>query len=149
MRSILGLILVLLIAIAVLPKDTLGQSKLDVRAKVGDKVYVIISNVKNEYRQDYEDFMNEVFFDLLASSKNELTQQAFRTSRWLIPEKQNEDKSWTYVFIIDPVIENATYNIDSLFRERYNATEAMHLIKRYESFMVGLTHFYSLKQSKY
>lgn len=149
MKHILGLLFVLLIVSVVLPNAALCQSKPNVRAQEGEKVYVIINYVKDECRKDYECFMNEVFFDILANSKNEQTQKALRTSRWLIPEAQNEDNTWSYIFIIDPVIENATYNIDSLFRERYNATEAMHLIKRYESFMVGLTHFYSLKQSKY
>jgi hypothetical protein len=149
MKIALRLLLAVLIAIAALPKDALGQSRLDVRAKEGENVYVIINQVKDEYRQDYEKFMKDVFFDALANSNNELTQQAFRSARWLIPDKQNEDKSWTYIFIIDPVVEHASYSIDNLFREKYSEEETKHLMDRYGSFMVGSEQFYSLRQSKY
>jgi len=139
----------LLIGIFLIPTFSKAQNKSENKAKEGEFVYVIVNYVKNEAKAEYEKFMNDVFMKTLMTSTKKVTQQAYSTTRWLIPASQNEDKSWSFIFIMDPVVDDANYSIENLFQEKYSATEANELLKKYESFMAKPMLFNNMIQSKY
>ena len=140
---------VLVLMSMLIPKNGFAQSKEVMRAKESGKVMMIINYVKDESKTEYEKFMNEIFFDLLSKSKNPLTKEKYQKTRWLTPSAQNENKTWTYAFVMDPLVENGDYGILPLFQERFSKEESEKLLEKYASFLAGPPDVHTLVQSKY
>jgi len=143
--------LVFLIAITVflLPGEAFSQSKSEMRAKEGENVMLIINYVKDEVKDDYETFMEDVFFKAITSSKLPKMDEQYLKSRWLVPTRKNDDNTWTYVFLMDPFVKDGNYQFEPLFEETHSKAEAAAIIKKYESFMGTATEFHFLTQSKH
>lgn len=114
-----------------------NHSKKTLRANEGDHVWLIVNHVKAESRQAFEKFMDDVFFDILANSTNPVRKEQYRKLRWLVPAAPNEDGTWPYAFIMDPVIPGTDYDIQKLFEDKYNPEKAAELMRQYESFIAG------------
>ena len=125
------------------------KGKEDRRAKEGQNTLLIINYVREESKMEYEKFMNEVFFDLLLSSKKPLMKEQYNQTRWLTPSKQNKDKTWTYVFFMDPVVKNGDYEFLPLFQEKYSEEEAKSLIEQHDSYMASPPDIHALIQTKH
>ena len=125
------------------------KGKEAMRAKEGETTLLIINYVKDESKMEYEKFMNEIFFDLLLSSKKPLMKAQYNQTRWLSPTRQNEDGTWTYAFFMDPLVENGNYEFPPLFEEKYSKEESEKLIGQYESFMASPPQVHSLIQTRY
>ncbi|MBK8489303.1 MAG: hypothetical protein IPL49_00015 [Saprospirales bacterium] len=125
------------------------KGKEDMRAKEGETTLLIINYVKDESKMEYEKFMNEIFFDLLLTSKKPLMKEQYNQTRWLSPTHQNEDGTWTYAFFMDPLVKNGNYEFPPLFQEKYSKEESEKLIGQYESFMASPPQVHSLIQTKY
>lgn len=135
-----------ILAIFLLPLSAYAQSKPS--AKEGEQVWLIINYVKNESKQSFEQFMDEVFFKVLSKSTAPQRAEQSQKTRWLTPAKQNEDGTWTYVFIMDPVVANAEYDIEKLFQEQYSPEKSTELFKQYESY-IARSDFHAIIQSKH
>lgn len=98
----------LLLVAFLLPLCAHAQSKSYTRSKEGDQVWLIVNYVKAESKQAFEKFMEEVFFKALTTSKIPERAEQYQKTRWLLPAQQNEDGTWTYVFIMDPVVPFST-----------------------------------------
>jgi len=132
-----------------LPLCLSAQSKETNRANEGEKVWIIINKVKAESKADYGKFMDEVFFDLLLDAKNPMMQKQYQHTRYLAPARQNKDQTWTFVFLMDAVVEGGNYEFLPLFMEKYSQEESEKLIAQYESFMAGPPEFHALVQTKH
>jgi len=137
-----------LLAFFLLPLSAYAQSKPGTKAQEGDKVWLIINYVKNESKQPFEQFMDDVFFKVLTKSQAPKRAEQNQKTRWLTPDKQNEDGTWTYVFIMDPVVANADYDIEKLFQEQYSAEKSAELMRQYESY-IARSDFHAIIQSKH
>lgn len=138
----------LLLAAFCMPLCVHAQSKTNTRSKEGDQVWLITNYVKAESKQAFEKFMEEVFFKALTNSKNPERAEQYKKTRWLVPAQQNADGTWTYVFIMDPVVPTANYEIEKLFQEQYSPEKAAEMFKQYESY-IAKTDFHLLVQSKH
>ncbi|MCO6480204.1 MAG: hypothetical protein J5I94_26430 [Phaeodactylibacter sp.] len=147
LKKNLSILLTAGLLLASLP--ALAQKKADMRAKQGEDVWLIINYVKDEAKADYEAFMADTFFALLQKSKNEKTRQQYQQTRYLKPARQNEDGTWTYIFLMDPVVEDGNYDIPELFMEVHSEEEAQKLMEQYESFMARPAEFHGLLQSEH
>lgn len=112
----------------------IGQSKGSMRAKEGEKVVIMITYVKAEAKEEYDKFMTE-FFDILLHDKSPMLQEQYLKARWLEPETQNEDKTWTYTVILDPYVEDGDYRFYPLFERKVGKEAAKELMQRYVSFL--------------
>jgi hypothetical protein len=126
-----------------------AQDKNTVRAHEGDKVWLIINQIKDDSKTAYLDWMNTHFLPLLANTTDETTKKQYQSTRWLEPIRQNTDKSWTYVFIMDPVIPKTNYDITTLLATKYGVEKAAALNKEYESFFAVPTVVHNLKQTQH
>lgn len=126
-----------------------AQTKEQMRSQEGDKVFLIINQVKDASKADYENFMHDIFFPLVTTSKMEKMQEQYQKTRWLTPARPNKDSTWTYVFLMDPVVEGGNYQFEPLFEEKYSKEEAAKLIKQHESYMAAPPKFHALVQSKH
>lgn len=111
-----------------------GQSKENMKAKKGEKVVIMITYVKAEAKEAYEQFMEE-FFDILLHDKSPMLQEMYLKARWLEPETQNEDKTWTYTVILDPYVEDGNYAFQPLFERKVGKAEAKKLMQRFSSYL--------------
>lgn len=127
------LLLLLIIACSFSNSDLIGQSKDKMRAQEGERVLILINNIKEVAKEDYEKFMDE-FFDLLLHDKSPILREQYLKSRWLTPVSQNHDKTWTYIFIMDPYVEDGNYEFEPLFERRYSKEETRKRIALHDSF---------------
>ncbi len=137
-----------LLAVFFLPLCVRAQSEINTTSKQGDQVWLIINYVKAESKQEFEKFMEDVFFKILTTSKAPQRAEQYQKTRWLTPAQQNPDSTWTYVFIMDPVVPNANYDIEKLFQEQYSPEKSAEMLKQYESY-ISRSDFHTLIQSRH
>ena len=125
-----------------------AQDKSANRAKASEKVWVIVNFIKDEAKADYLSWMNTYFLPALTNSKDPVIQKQYQCTRWLEPIRQNADKTWTYAFIMDPVVPNANYDIAFLLKQTYGEEKGAELSKQMESYFALPTLVYALMQSK-
>lgn len=126
-----------------------AQTKENNRAKEGDMVWLIVNHIKDDSKTAYVSFMDTHFLPLLVNATDETLKKQYQNTRWLEPNKQNADKTWTYVFIMDPVIRKSNYDITALLATKYGAEKAAALYKEYESYLATPTVAHVLKQTQH
>ena len=109
------------------------------------KVWIIISYVKENSKMDYEKWMTDIFWTPMKTTQDPLLKKQFAATRWLTPARQNEDKTWTYCFIMDPIIENGNYDIDHYLVKTYGETKGKVYLQEYEGFMAFEGQFHAMK----
>lgn len=108
------------------------------RAAAGETVWMVYNFVKPESRQAYERFLHDVFWPMgerLEGSDLE-RKRAFSHTRILHPTAANEDGTYTYAFVMDPVIEGAEYRILRLLQKGYGEAEGERIFR--EQFLGSL-----------
>jgi hypothetical protein len=114
-----------------------------IRAAEGERVWVLLNHVKGDEWEQHKDFVHNVLMP--AAEKADPT--AFRHSRFLHPAEQNEDGTYTSVFLMDPVIEGADYEILSLLRKVYGDEKAEEYIKLWSESLASPQAGYELIQA--
>lgn len=118
-------------------------------AKSGEEVWVIVSHIKVDKKVDYEKWMEEVFFAALHKTQNQLLKDQMKTTRWLTPKGQNDDQSWTYAFLMDPMVPNGDYDITTLLNKEYGEEKGKLHWEQYLSFMAKPVEAHILQQTNY
>ena len=120
------------------------QQPLFAQSQNAAQTWIILSDIKESAKADYEKWMTDIFFAPMQSSTNPVLKQQFSTARWQKPVRQNADKTWTYCILLDPAIPNADYGIESFLVKSYGETQGKTYLKQYESFMAtaGQIHFF-------
>jgi hypothetical protein len=108
------------------------------------KVWIIINYVKEKAKVDYEKWMTDIFFAPMQTTQDTTLKKQYATARWLTPVQQNEDKTWTYCFLLDPVVPKADYDIEHYLIKIYGDVKAKELLKQYEDFSAsGQIHVFN------
>ncbi|WP_221392042.1 hypothetical protein [Dyadobacter sp. NIV53] len=116
-------------------------------AKPGDKVWVFVNTVKADKRPQFEQFLHDIFW-AGAKKLGEDDQKVFLQTRILHPTAAEADGTYSYLFIMDPVIEGGNYDIKSLLTKMYGDSKAEQYYKIFEDASVGEQKGYRLTQSK-
>ena len=72
------------------------------RAANGEPMWIRLNYVKADKRELFEHFIH----DILRPAVERVEPDMARQVRFLHPTEPNEDGTYTYVFLMDPVIEN-------------------------------------------
>lgn len=107
-------------------QNIFGQSHLmdkSVRAGKGDTVYIFVNHIKQDKRQEFEDFVTNTFWGMSKKLPTK-DQQVFKHTRVLYPTKAEPDGTWSYIFIMDPVVPGGEYNIRTLLVKMYGEQKA-------------------------
>lgn len=104
------------------------------RAKQSDVVQVIILTVKENAKTDFEDWIDNIFYKALYNSPNQVRKDQLKVTRFLKPYEQNADKTWSYTWIMDPVLSGIDYNILFLLKEEYGEENALKYWEKYLTF---------------
>ncbi|NOT62634.1 MAG: hypothetical protein HOP19_20705 [Acidobacteria bacterium] len=121
------LMIVALMGTALLASDGFAQSKgkqAEPRQAVeGDEIWVVVNTIKADKREQFEKWVFEIFWP--AGMKLPAKERAvFEQTRVLRPIKANADGTWTYIYLMDPLIPGAEYNISRLLKRMFDEAKA-------------------------
>ena len=139
--SILGLFL--------LTQVSYAQSKQEMRAQKGEKVVIITATIKAEAKEDYEKWIRDIFYGVINNDKSPTMQEQYLKARWLTPTRQNEDGTWTYLFLMDPWVEDGDYHFQSVLERKYSKEETQQLLELELSYLAEPRKLYSTYQSEH
>lgn len=96
-----------------------------VRAAAGDTVYLIEHVVRADRREQFERFLATSYWPAvrLVARTDSGAARVLRQTRVLYPARPNDDGTFTYVFLTDPVVRGETYNILELLRRVHSPQE--------------------------
>jgi hypothetical protein len=129
-------------------QKTTGLSGATIRAAKGDTVWVILNHIKPEKRNVFEKFIQEILMPQ-AAKLSPADQQAFKQVRVLYPAMMNEDSTFTYVFLVDPVIPQANYSILDALKKMYGEDKAVEYLKMFTESLAAPQKVYAVIQSQY
>lgn len=142
------LIMTVLLAAPLYASQAQTSTNRKVQTMPGDTVWVVVNHVKPDKREQFERFVYELFWP--ASAKlDEKAQQAFSHTRVLNPVSPEEDGTYTYVFLMDPLISGQDYWIDSILKKMYPANQAAEYYKLFTDALAREGKTYRMLQSKY
>jgi len=122
-------------------------------AKNGEEVWLVINKIKFDKKQEFDKILfGEVMSAMTeyrdkADEKHELNKKSLKTMRVLRPTQINDDSTWTFLFIADPYIEGATYNIGPPLLQKYGEDEAQAVFDRWNDCFAAGQEVYLSKQS--
>ncbi len=139
----------LLLVLLATAASSFAQTKPATRpaAKPGEGVWVCLDPIKKDKRAQYERFLHEIFW-AGASKLNAADQKVMQQTRVLHPTKAEPDGSYSYFFVMDPVIKGADYDIESLLTKMYGKTKATEYFKLYTTAHARPQVSYEVTQSK-
>ncbi len=122
-------------------------TKEEMRAKNGDEVLIIVSYIKNDVKPEFEMWIKDVLYSALNKTSNQMKKDQLLRTRWLEPTHQNEDKSWTYVWIMDPIIPNTDYDIPAFLNKEYGEEKGKEHWAKYQTFWAKPVEVHAVKQT--
>ena len=105
-------------------------------AKPGEEVWVWAYTVKADKRKQYEHFVHDIFWPG-ASKLSAAEQRVFRQTRVMHPAQANSNGTYTYLFIMDPLIKGADYGIESLTKKMYGSKQGTEYLKLFGGALAG------------
>ena len=114
-----------------------------IRAAEGEQMWVVLNHVKADKWEQHEHFVHNI----LMPAAEKVDPAAFRHTRFLHPAEQNEDGTYTSVWLMDPVIEGADYDILSLLKKAYGEDKAEEYVQLWNESLVSPQVGYVLIQS--
>ena len=92
-------------------------------ALTSDTVWVIVNHIKADKRAQFEHFCTELFWPG-AAKLSAAEQRVFRQTRVLNATRPDADGTYAYLFIMDPVLRGASYDIPMYLNKMYGAEKA-------------------------
>ncbi|WP_157780978.1 hypothetical protein [Hymenobacter sedentarius] len=117
-------------------------------AQAGDTVWVVINHVKADKRAQFERFVTEIFWPM-AAKLGPADQRTFRQTRVLNPVRPEADGTYSYFFVMDPVITGANYDILTLLKKMYGNEKAAAYFKQFTESLSGKHQMFVTVQSRY
>jgi len=90
-----------------------------IRARAGEKVWVLLNHIKADKREVFDHLLQNV----LLPAAQRIAPDVHRHVRILQPTGPNEDGTYTYIFLPDPVLPDADYSIANLLKQAYPAEQ--------------------------
>jgi len=115
----------------------IAKDKEFTRAKTNDKILIVIVKVKDEAKLEFESWIKDVLYAALYASESEMKKAQLKATRWLEPTAQNKDNTWTYSWIMDPLIPNTNYDIPRFLDLEYGEEIGKSHWEKYLTFMAA------------
>ncbi|WP_303309599.1 hypothetical protein [Hymenobacter sp. BT730] len=147
-RVLISLLTLCVLSLCGAPSATAQQKKTTRElAKPGDKVWVIVNPVKADKRVQFEHFVSDIFWPTFAKLGPE-EQHVFRQTRVLNAVRPEADGTYAYLFIMDPVIPGASYDIEAVLKKAYGPEKGAEHYKLYTESLAGAQKTYSVLETK-
>ena len=120
-------------------------------SKQGDQMWVIINHVKADKRQQFEEFVYQILLPALEEdAKNNLSSRnIIAQTRMLEPTRINDDSSYTYIWLMDPLVKDANYGYNNVLSKVYNPEETEKYISLLSESMFSSQVSYRVKQGSW
>ena len=120
-------------------------------SKQGDQMWVILNHVKADKRQQFEDFAYKVLLPALEENaiSNLTTRKMIGQTRMLEPRRANKDSSYTYIWLMDPLVKDAIYSYPGILKRVYSPEETKKYISRNNECLVSPQVAYPVKQGRW
>lgn len=126
----------------------LSNPKKHFQAAEGDTLFLAFHDVKAESKEEYEQLSHEMLLDQI-SETDQQAQYISTLLRMLHPTKANEDGTYTYLYIFDPIYQgNYSFNTLNLFTQIYGEEKGKELDAQYAATLAGDQRSYFMIQSK-
>jgi hypothetical protein len=120
-----------------------GQRRQTGRAQPGETVWVCVSIIKADRREEFARFVKEVKAPAVRAVRP--AEQA--SIRFLEPVAPNADGTWSFVWLMDPALPGETYEIAPVFEEFYGHQKAVAHLRHWDEMHVGDQLFYESVQA--
>lgn len=124
-----------------------GKKPERMQAAEGEEVWVIVNTVKADKREQFEKFMSEIFLPTLKNSTGDIRKSVIAT-RLLMPTKANEDGTYHYLFLMDPLIKGNDYQFLPQLTRAYGEAKAREYQQMFEDTQAKPQVGYAQKQGK-
>ena len=125
-----------------------GKATARIQAREGDEVWVIVNFIKADKREQFEKWVYEIFWPAGMKKLTGNQRNAFRYTRLLAPTKANADGTWSYLYVMDPVFKDSTYDIDTLLKRLFGEQQAREYARMLQETYAKPQFDYIQKQSK-
>ena len=129
---------------------TIPERHTDTEQAQRDRVMFILNHVHDDQREEFEDFVYQRLIPAILQHAQEDPQhrRAFQQTRVLEPTEANDDGTWTYVFLMDPVIEGFSYSFEEAFEDLYSDEEAQQYIQQFQDTLARPQESYTQETSE-
>lgn len=124
------------------PQPTDGAPGL-IRATNGQPMWIRLNHVKADKRELFEHYIH----DILRPAVERVEPAIARQVRFLHPTEPDEDGTYTYVFLMDPLIEGVDYDIGNLLKRAYGDAQAQEYDQMWDEALASPQTGYELIQS--
>ena len=114
-----------------------------IRAHQGEDVWVLLNHVKADKCGEYEHFLHEILKPALAH----IHPETYNKVRVLHPSLPNKEGTYTYIFLMDPVVADGIYNIEEILRSFYRPELADEYMKIWNDSLASPQIEYDMIQS--
>lgn len=114
----------------------------NIRAHEGQDMWVILNHVRADKKEAFEHFLHATLMPAVAHVEPEV----YNKVRVLHPTMPNKDGSYTYVFLMDPLVLEGEYNVENILFEFYKPDLAREYIKIWSEALIDQVE-YDLIQS--
>ena len=122
---------------------TIGDSS--PRVMVGEKVLLLLNHIKAEKRGDFEHFIQSI----LAPAVMRVAPDLHDRVRALFATQPEQDGSYTYVLLIEPLMAEASYDIAEVLYKAYPSEEASVYLRIWEEAQAAPQTGYEIVQSNW
>jgi len=128
-----------------------NNSNISSVAAPGDPMWVILNHVKADKRAQFEKFVYEVL--LPAFEKNAegdpISRNILEHTRMLEPRWAKKDSSYTYIWLMDPLVKDADYSYPGILNRVHSPEETEKYISMQLECLVVPQVGYSVKQGRW
>jgi|TARA_Y100000310_G_scaffold212684_1_gene213552 hypothetical protein len=128
-----------------------GCEQNKVTADPGDPMWVILNHVKADKRAQFEKFVYEILLPALEeNAKNDSkTRNLIEHTRMLEPRFANKDSSYTYIWLMDPLVKDAIYSYPGILNRVHSPEETKKYISMNNECLVGPQVSFPVKQGRW
>jgi ketosteroid isomerase-like protein len=97
------------------------------RTAADSHIMIVLNHIKADKVAQFEDF----YRNYLAVAGAEYFPETKKTVRVQKPVQQNEDGTYTYIFLMDPIIESGSYDMGLVLSAKYGNEKAVEYLNMY------------------
>lgn len=113
------------------------------RAQAGEPMWVLINHIRAEKHNDFEHFLHAILMPAVAHNHPEV----YNRTRVLHPAAPNEDGSYTYIFLMDPLVKDGVYNVREILMSYYNLDQVEEYMSLWDQALLAPQIEYDVIQS--
>lgn len=113
------------------------------RAAQGQPVLVCVSTIKADKRDDFRHYLDEVKAPAVRAIKPDV----HASVRLLEPSHPNADGTWTFIWLMDPVVEGEDYEMEPMYGAFYGQAHVAERMREWDECHASEQVCYELVQS--